>query len=92
MTLLPDGRILVAGGGAPSSREGFVALRSTELWDPSTGRFEPGPELAEARAGHTATLLADGRVLVVGGYRTAGLDLDAVAAAELWEPRVADGR
>jgi hypothetical protein len=93
-TLLLDGRVLVAGGGDLSSRpdEGYVALRSTELLDPATGRFDPGPDLAEARAGHTATLLAYGRVLVVGGFRTAGLALDAVAAAELWEPLPAGGQ
>ena len=84
-TLLADGRVLVAGGKQTVPDGGGSPTASTELWDPSTSRFEPGPELAEARAGHTATLLADGRVLIVGGYR-AGSGLDGVLLAELWEP------
>jgi hypothetical protein len=65
-TLLPDGRVLVVGGralqGGPDGR-----LSSAELWDPSTLMFEPAGTMSVARAGHTATQLEDGRVLVVGG-------------------------
>jgi choice-of-anchor C domain-containing protein len=58
-------------------------LASVEFFDPATGTWaSPGP-LATARYGHTATLLADGRVLVAGGYGTYG---DYLASAELFNP------
>jgi len=55
---LPNGGILVAGGGA-----------RVEVYDASTGTFAPGAgDLGTGRAFATATLLGDGRVLVAGGY------------------------
>ena len=58
-------------------------LASAEVWDPATGTFSPAGSLAEARAYHTATLLPDGRVLVVGGD---GIDGSILASAEVWDP------
>ena len=74
-TLLPDGKVLVAGGvgdGAPAS---------AELYDPATGTWTATGKMTEARHGHTATLLRDGTVLVAGGS-----DADH-ATAELYDPR-----
>jgi len=72
-TRLDDGRILVLGG-VTSSDDGLTTsfVTAAELWDPSTGSFTPAGELVEPRVGHTATLLSDGRVLVVGGYNGSG--------------------
>ncbi len=80
-TLLPDGRVLVIGG---ESLEGgaYTALGSAELWDPDTGTFSATGSLAEARIGHTATLLPDGRVLVIGGGSSSGW----LGPAEIWDP------
>ena len=55
-SLLGNGRVLVAGGGNPS------ALRSAELYDPSTGRWSATGSMNGY--GGTAALLQDGRVLV----------------------------
>jgi hypothetical protein len=80
-TLLPDGRVLVTGGGALDSQR-TVVRASAELWDPATGTFGPAGPLHEGRYAHTATLLPDGRVLVVGGRGTDG----ALRTAEVWAP------
>lgn len=70
-TALLDGRVLVVGGTAPaadgSSR--LDALASAEVFDPKQGTWTTVGALEEPRNGHTATLLADGSVLVVGGAR-----------------------
>lgn len=66
MTLLEDGRILVAGGFGSGSATN--ALATTEIWDPTTQTFTMAKPMKIARARHTATLLDDGSVLVTGGY------------------------
>ena len=63
-TLLPNGKVLVAGGR--SSRG--VITNSAEIYDPATGTWTAAKSLTEARSSHTATLLPNGKVLVVGGY------------------------
>jgi N-acetylneuraminic acid mutarotase len=85
-TLLADGRVLVVGGITHESKDGqnrFVALASAELFDPKTNAWKPTGALADARNGHTATLLTDGRVLVVGGAREQRQHL---ASVELYDP------
>jgi hypothetical protein len=80
-TLLPDGRVLVAGGY-------FIA--SAELWDPEIGAFTPAGPMVDARGAHTATLLEEGRVLVAGGYQDTG-DAAVVASTEVWDPQGSGG-
>ena len=66
LTLLPDGRVLAAGGAHPLNiNQGDYT--STEIFDPATNSWSPGPELSGPRTNHSATLLPDGRVLLVGG-------------------------
>lgn len=60
-TLLPDGRVLLAGGW------GAERLRTAEIYDPKTGSFTPAGEMSVPRAGLTATLLDNGKVLITGG-------------------------
>jgi len=76
-TLLPDGKVLVAGGHAKSDPRA-----SSELYDPVTGLWTETGKLAYARYYHTATLLENGKVLVVGGHA----DKDPRASAELYDP------
>jgi len=79
-TLLPDGRVLVAGGMAYTTN----LLSSCELYDPVTGKWVPTGALKTARMGHTATLLSDGKVLVAGGVKSHVLD--PASSAELYDP------
>ncbi len=48
------------------------------------GTFSPTGSLAQPRTGHTATLLPDGRILVVGGVNW--WDESNIATAEIWDP------
>lgn len=77
-TLLPSGKVLIAGGFA-----GTDVHASAELFDPSTGAFVSTGSMVAARYSHTATLLADGRVLVAGGIDN---NSDVVGSAELYDP------
>ena len=70
-TLLADGRVLLAGGMV-SVRGDEVTTATTELYDPRTGTLSPGGNLTVPRAGHTATLLKDGNVLITGGGNEQG--------------------
>jgi hypothetical protein len=87
-TLLRDGRVLVVGGGVLVSGGRIdwtnepELRRSAEIFDPGTNAWSFAGSLAFPRAGHTATLMPTGEVLVVGGQ---WLD-EAVAASEVFDP------
>jgi hypothetical protein len=85
-TLLPDGRVLIAGGITTSPlamTASSETLASAELYDPKTGTFIPTGSMSTFRDEYTATLLPDGRVLVVGG---GGEGYASLATAELYDP------
>jgi hypothetical protein len=87
-TLLPGGKVLVAGGANILTVEHFCAFRtqsislaSAELFDPTNGTFALTGSMTTARSGHTATLLTNGDVLVVGGVDA---NNNPLALAELY--------
>ncbi|HEY5436912.1 MAG TPA: kelch repeat-containing protein, partial [Candidatus Limnocylindrales bacterium] len=79
-TRLADGRVLVEGGGSDYSGGKFLA--SAEVYDPKTGTWTATGSMADQRNLLTATLLADGRVLVAGGFGAQA----PLASAELYDP------
>jgi hypothetical protein len=79
-TLLPNGKVLIAGGVDVNSG----ALASAELYAPNAGTFTPTDGMNLARQCHTATLLPSGKVLIAGGT---GADGSTLASAELYDPR-----
>ena len=81
-SLLTNGFVLVAGGCSDPSCSS--PLREAELYDPATKRWKSTGSMNDSRRGHTATLLADGTVLVTGGCPDYSCNL--VAAAELYGP------
>lgn len=62
------GRVIIIGGATVANRS-IDFKRTIESYDPASGLFEPIAELpfGGQRAFHTATVLADGRILIVGG-------------------------
>jgi len=65
--LLPNGKVLIAGGTGETSATGVIAVYSTaELYDPSSGQFSAAASMSVTRSGHTATLLKNGSALIVG--------------------------
>ncbi len=80
-TLLPNGTVLVAGGASVSA-DGYVSLASAEIYDPATNSWRRTGSLRTAREGHTATLLANGKVLVVGGDD----GYEWLSSADLYDP------
>jgi hypothetical protein len=75
-TLLPDGKVLIAGG----LDQGGNAIASAELYDPATGTFAPTGNMIQSRQRHAATLLPSGKVLIAGGQRYPSF------SAELYDP------
>lgn len=82
-TRLADGRILIAGG-FHKGEDGYsqVYLRSAEIYDPATRKFSETREMTYSRAGHTATLLNNGWVLIAGGFGEMGI----LSSAEMFDP------
>ena len=87
-TLLSDGRVLFAGGTVIVASTGYLTTASAQIYDPKTGTFALTGQMAAPRQGHAATLLKDGRVLVVGGYTSDPADgsLESAVTAELFDP------
>jgi Bacterial Ig-like domain (group 2)/Galactose oxidase, central domain/IPT/TIG domain len=83
-TMLNDGQVLIAGGNYYPPGGGVTASDS-EIYDPPTQTFTvTAGTMVTPRENHTATLLNDGTVLIVGGDSEDGTAL--VAAAEIYNP------
>ena len=92
-TLLPDGRVLIAGGTTPDL-EGTDVSSLVEVYDPAANRFQTLGTMLRPRASHTATLLGDGKVLLAGGltYASLGENSMATATVEAFDPATGLGR
>jgi N-acetylneuraminic acid mutarotase len=80
-TLLPNGKVLVAGGKSVTA-----SYASAELYDPASGTWAETGSLATARFYHTATSLDNGKVLVAGGsINFSDQGNSQLASAELYD-------
>ena len=93
-TLLENGNVLVSGGFdwglfpmnfdiSPFRRARADAYDGARLYDPAHPGFQPTGRMLTPRAGHTATRLSDGQVLIAGGTSEGRR---ALASAELYNP------
>ena len=94
-TLLKTGKVLIAGGDTGGNARTIYA--SAELYDPATGKFSKTGSMTSARTWASASLLADGRVLIAGGEGCADPrkcigagsgpgGWDGLASAEVYDP------
>ncbi len=81
-TLLLSGRVLLCGGEGVENNA-TASLRSCSLYDPPSQTYiQPEPTLAFGRTDHTATLLANGHVVIAGGR---GIPSDYYAHTEIFD-------
>jgi WD40 repeat protein len=86
-TLLPDGKVLVAGGFNDCDDDFCSDLSSAELYDPATGKWTGAGTFHGPREQQTATLLRDGDVLMSGGFNEGGDGAPrSYADADIYDP------
>jgi hypothetical protein len=82
---LPSGKV-IATGGVAGSGERFTVFNTTEIYDPSTDTWSPGPPMSSPRFGHVAIALPSGGILVTGGFSSAVNRPFALNSAEIYDP------
>jgi hypothetical protein len=86
LSLLPNGRVMATGGWKRANP--VVALQSAESIQPVSGEVIHAPPSPTARSEGAAVTLADGRVLLLGGfvYRRSASDFSLNQSAEIYTP------
>ena len=88
MTVLRNGKVLVAGGWTVQddlNLAGPVILNSGELYDPKNGTWTTTSSMNYARSKHTASVLKSGMVLATGGSKDPVMN-DILSTTELYNP------
>ncbi len=83
-TLLPSGKVLIAGGFNYDANATAVSTSSLELFDPFSSTWSQVGAMSSPRTDHTATLLPNGRVLIVGGFTIHTTLANVLASADLF--------
>ena len=84
-TLLQNGQVLIAGGGTWTTTCSGCSVNSAEIYDPTTGTFSTVGSMAYSRRFHTGTLLANGNVLITGGYQDTSGEVLVLNTAEIFD-------
>jgi anti-sigma factor RsiW len=84
-TLLKDGRVLLAGGSS-GPRMSSDVVASAEIFDPSSERFISTEAMNVPRHKHSATLINEGHVLIIGGISATTWSSGGNASAEIFDP------
>lgn len=87
-TVLNDGRVLIVGGRSNNCTDScpMYSLATAEIFDPVTGTITSTGSLNIGRHAHSAVLLTDGRVLVIGGESYNLPDSDQIGTGEVYDP------
>ncbi|HXO66209.1 MAG TPA: kelch repeat-containing protein [Steroidobacteraceae bacterium] len=80
--VLANGEVLVTGGTVSVGGGEFLLLSSADLFSPATNTWTPAAAMSNERQQHTATVLANGEMLVTGGVSYSGV----LNSAELYNP------
>ncbi|MBW2253238.1 MAG: hypothetical protein JRI25_01415 [Deltaproteobacteria bacterium] len=84
-TRMRDGRILIAGGEFQNG-SGWAVLDTVEVFAPTARSWSAAAPMNDARSGHTATLLASGKVMMVGGQGGTAVNKVPLASVEVYTP------
>lgn len=86
-TLLPDGRVLIAGGrSCAGDCEGARTLQDSDIYDPANGTYTAGSDMSVPRAGHKSVALPDGSVFIYGGVDCGGRsDCQSLSTGDLFQ-------
>jgi len=89
-TRLLNGEVLIVGGMSTTCTTGAASCtkNTAELYDPASDSWTATGPMSNWRSQHTATLLADGTVLIVGGEgaQASGMKTAPLATAEIYQP------
>lgn len=85
-TLLPDGEVLVTGGASIYHGSRGKVASTAEIYDPKSATWRSAARMSVARYHHTAAPLADGRVLVAGGWALTTNSDPSLATAQIYDP------
>jgi len=80
-TVMADGRVLVVGGEANPNTG--VAVNTAFIFDPASGIWTKVAPMEQSRYGQSDVLLANGRVLVTGGYTSS---TQSTSSTEIFDP------
>ena len=86
-SLLPDGRVLIAGGSNGNPDPGGC-LSSTEIYDPVADTFTAAAPMNYCRHAHQAVILSDGRIMVISGYAETSSQI-VTNTVEIFDPNTA---
>jgi len=94
MVLLPDGRVLVAGGSNNMTDGEYGALSSAEVYDPATDKWTSLPPMHDRRRWPTLTVLSDGVYVAGGSFSSSTIPLSSTVLASVerlaWSELIVD--
>jgi Kelch motif len=85
-TLLPDGEVLVAGGSTTYYGESGLVTADAEIYNPKSNSWRAAAPMGHPRYVFGAVLLANGKVLVAGGWYATSNSDPSHPTAEIYDP------